>query len=522
MKQQDRKWLWRKVLLIVLTIVLIGMWAVRKEGLWLDEVYSYGLANSSFKPFVTDLHDDWETMTVFTRGELKNYVSVAENERFQYEAVYYNQTHDVHPPFFYFLLHTVCSLFPGSFTKWTGLCLNFVIFTATMTATYLLGMELTGDKGKSLFACALLAFSKLALSHVLMVRMYALLTLFTVLLALLVIKVLHKPTIWNYVGIGLVICLGMLTQYFYVIYAFLLCAGVDLYLLYHRHWKKLVRFSISALAGVGAMMLIYPCWYLQITTTQPAVSLDVTASNALNLLNYPIRIGRMLAWTAIDFWTSALILLLMAAAMIAGKLLPQNKEAGIHFTAEVKLIALPAFVAFLVIAIIAPYEAMRYICHLQPVAAVFLSCGFFEATKILKPVNKKRLTVLVLAAAFAAAAYMGPEYMCFGEREQDLILEKYAQDPVVLVSQRHATALTSLIPKLLYFEDVCVVDELSHEGLENYLKEKSDTDAMVLAVATYPAEKADADDVQEWAQARGYHIAQRIPQDFSIIYLLNR
>ena len=58
MKQQDRKWLWRKVLLIVLTIVLIGMWAVRKEGLWLDEVYSYGLANSSFKPFVTDLHDD--------------------------------------------------------------------------------------------------------------------------------------------------------------------------------------------------------------------------------------------------------------------------------------------------------------------------------------------------------------------------------------------------------------------------------------------------------------------------------
>lgn len=58
MKQQERKWLWRKVLLIVLTVGLLGMWAVRKEGLWLDEVYSYGLANSSFKPFVTYLHDD--------------------------------------------------------------------------------------------------------------------------------------------------------------------------------------------------------------------------------------------------------------------------------------------------------------------------------------------------------------------------------------------------------------------------------------------------------------------------------
>lgn len=522
MKQQERKWLWRKVLLIVLTVGLLGMWAVRKEGLWLDEVYSYGLANSSFKPFVTYLHDDWETTTVFTQSELKDYVSVAQNERFNYAAVYYNQTNDVHPPLFYFLLHTVCSLFPGSFTKWTGLCLNFVIFTGTMVATYLLGMELTGDEGKSLFACALFAFSKEALSHVLMVRMYELLTLLTVLLALLVVKMLHKPTVWKYIGIGVVICLGMLTQYFYVIYAFLLCAGIDFYLLFQRQWKKIVCFSISALAGVGAMMLIYPCWYMQITTTQPSVSLVVTTSNALNFLNWPGKIGRMLVWNSIDFWTSALIVFLMAAVMIAGKILPQKAANKICFTTEVKLVAIPAFIAFLVISIIAPYEVVRYYCHLQPVAAVFLSCGFFEAMKVFTPLWRKRLTVLVLMAAFIAAACMGPEYMCFGERKQDSIVRNYAQNPFVLVSKKSAATLTSLIPKLLYFEDVCVVDELSNEGLENYLAEKQDTGAMVLAVNTYPTAAVEMDEVQEWAQANGYHITQTFSQDFSRIYLLDK
>lgn len=38
------------------------------------------------------------------------------------------QTYDVHPPFYYLLLHTVCSLFPGRFSKWSGIGLNIVLF----------------------------------------------------------------------------------------------------------------------------------------------------------------------------------------------------------------------------------------------------------------------------------------------------------------------------------------------------------------------------------------------------------
>ena len=124
-------------LFVIVLICLCGWWAVRKEGL-LDEIYSYGLANSSYAPFLSWLHGGEQVANgklpeaVFTQSEFLNYVAPQGSTRFDYASVYYNQTQDVHPPLFYFLLHTVCSLFPGSFTKWTGLGMNFVLLGGTL------------------------------------------------------------------------------------------------------------------------------------------------------------------------------------------------------------------------------------------------------------------------------------------------------------------------------------------------------------------------------------------------------
>ena len=65
----------------------------------------------------------------------------------------------------------------------------------------------------------------------------------------------------------------MMTQYFFVVYAFLLCAAYDLYLMFRREWKNAAAFSLPALAGVGGMLLTFPCWYAQLHS-QDTVSLD--------------------------------------------------------------------------------------------------------------------------------------------------------------------------------------------------------------------------------------------------------
>lgn len=143
-------------LFVIVLICLCGWWAVRKEGFFLDEIYSYGLSNSSYVPFLSWLHGGEQVANgklpeaVFTQSEFLNYVAPQGSTRFDYASVYYNQTQDVHPPLFYFLLHTVCSLFPGSFTKWTGLGMNFVLLGGTLAALYALGMELFADWKKSI------------------------------------------------------------------------------------------------------------------------------------------------------------------------------------------------------------------------------------------------------------------------------------------------------------------------------------------------------------------------------------
>lgn len=65
----------------------------------------------------------WELSEVY-----KDYITVGADERFDYASVYYNQTMDVHPPLYYFILNTVSSFFAGSFSKWYGIGINLAIF----------------------------------------------------------------------------------------------------------------------------------------------------------------------------------------------------------------------------------------------------------------------------------------------------------------------------------------------------------------------------------------------------------
>ena len=124
--EQRMKTQWILVFLAML-VCFCGWWAVRKEGFFADELYSYGLSNSDYAPFLSWYYNGERAYSgtsaehIYSREDFMSYVAVQEGQRFDYASVYYNQTQDVHPPVFYFLLHTVCSLFPGSFTKWTGL-----------------------------------------------------------------------------------------------------------------------------------------------------------------------------------------------------------------------------------------------------------------------------------------------------------------------------------------------------------------------------------------------------------------
>ncbi|MDO4742669.1 MAG: hypothetical protein Q4B04_01365, partial [bacterium] len=98
------------VVLVIQTTALVHM-GFEKRGLHIDEVYSYILSNSHDSAKIIYENQVW---TKWLSGDdFKKFVTVEKGEQFSYGKVYYNNTLDAHPPLFYFLLHTVCSLFPG-------------------------------------------------------------------------------------------------------------------------------------------------------------------------------------------------------------------------------------------------------------------------------------------------------------------------------------------------------------------------------------------------------------------------
>ena len=535
---RDGKTKKRTILLFAIVLIcLCSWWAVRKEGFFLDEIYSYGLANSSYVPFLSWLHGGEQVANgqlpeaVFTRSDFLNYVAPQGSARFDYASVYYNQTQDVHPPLFYFLLHTVCSLFPGSFTKWTGLGMNFVLLGGTLAALYALGMELFADWKKALFVCALYAFSQEAMSNAMMIRMYMLLTFLTVLLALLVAKAFRKPGVPLYLLIGLVIFLGMLTQYFYVVYAFALCAVYDLYLMHRREWKNAAAFSIPALAGVGGMVLCFPCWYAQLHS-QNTVSLETTTQNLFDLAQYPKGPLELTGWSIIGFAVGAGIMAVLILVKLGRRWLPGKLRGVTLIPGDVKLITVPALAAFLTIAVIAPYKSLRYVYHLQPLEALFCGSGLFSALDALSTKTKKRILQGVCAVMLVLAFVIEPERMYRGNRKVDEELDRYSQAACVDITG-DLGSFTSGVQELLKFQKVCVVPDDSSELLAQYNAGENDTLVLFIGgrglwqfVTAEQVEQITAQNTETaWNVARqgGYaSVSLLATQEFEQIFVLKK
>ena len=112
MEHPMKNWL-KKYTALILALVLVCavgfMFAARKSGMFIDEIYTYGLANSYYAPYVTDIKGGDLIDKVMTREELTDYLTVGADDRFAAGSVYYNQTRDVHPPLYYWLFNFVSS-----------------------------------------------------------------------------------------------------------------------------------------------------------------------------------------------------------------------------------------------------------------------------------------------------------------------------------------------------------------------------------------------------------------------------
>lgn len=248
---------------LCLQLAVLFYYGNRKAGFHEDELYTYYSTNKTAGLFVNDRQ--W-----MERDELRNDFVVLPGEQFRYHIVKQMQSWDVHPPMYYYIFHTVCSLFPGVFDKWLGIGVNMAAYVLCYALlAYGVYTASSGQKDAqkrkgrflALLTCLFWGLSGAVISGVMFIRMYQWLTLFVLLCMDLHLRALKKKdfgVVHFLLPVGITVFLGFLTQYYYIIFHFFLGAGFCLYLLKNKKIKEMFSYGVACGLGLLGAILYYP------------------------------------------------------------------------------------------------------------------------------------------------------------------------------------------------------------------------------------------------------------------------
>ena len=468
----------RKYQALVLVFIIVSsvcfLFSTRKEGMFIDEIYTYGLSNNVGGPFLRDMKGGNIVDTVFSRDELIDYVAVTGDEGFDFASVYYNQVNDVHPPLYYWLFNIASSLNHGTFSKWTGLALDYVIYMLSLIVLYNLVRRLRGSRENAAAAAVLYGLSLMGLSTMLMIRMYVLLALLTLCLAYLIACMMEDFKPLHAVLAGCCLFAGMMTQYYFVFYAFFLCGCYVFYCLFKRDWRALKWFVPCAIIGTLSLMVFFPA-ALDHLFSGKLVSGDSALENLKNFAQYPVRLKTFVFGTHHGMKGPIYVGVAAALAVLA---LCAKKRVSFRDGQLIKwlVIIVPAFVTFVLVAIISPVDELRYIYNIAPIFVLAVSFLLYIAEKSLDEKHLsyiKKNAVLALIALFALwqARCAPPEYLYPEYAEYNAALSEYADAPCVYLSENHFEPITQDLLQLLTFDEFYVTEDNSLDKALDYIGE---------------------------------------------------
>lgn len=475
----------RHFLLLAALLLVLGVslhFCLWKSGMFIDEIYTYGLANSHDMPFIGHGEDDRLAEQLLTREDFFDYLAVTDAEpRFDAVSVYENQVRDVHPPLYYWLINFSSSLAEGSFSKWIGLVPNLVVYLGMLLLLYLLVFELFGSPAIAALTVMLYGLSHAGLSTLLMIRMYVLMSFWTVLLALLVTKELRAPCLKLECAIGLTVFAGLMTQYYFVFYAFFLCLVVGICLLTRREIRAALRFALCAFAGVGAMLLCFPAALGHLTTGGNDV---VSGSHALSqFLQFGEWFGRLRYYFGqirvglpVAVAVSVLALLFCIVSRFASRHTGASSPSAVHPKGGTSagivtlLLLLPVIPTVFVAAILSPVVEGRYIYNVMPICTLFPAFCLY-LLRLTKNALRAAVPLVTLLALFVSLNTV-PDYIYSEHRSFNQLADQHSTDPCVYLTGYYAGVTQDML-QLMRYDDVYVTEDPGSPGLLDYL-ERSD------------------------------------------------
>ena len=472
---------WAPALALAMICAVCLLFSARKQGMFIDEIYTYGLSNSSYRPFLcgTDKYGRIEH-SVVTREELLDYVSITGDEGFDFGSVYFNQVHDVHPPLYYWLFNAASTLARGSFSKWTGLALDGALYLLAAGLLYVLVRKLGGGRYNAAAAAALYGLSVIGLSTMVMIRMYVLMTLLTVVLMVFIAELMRQFRPRTCVFVGLTLLAGLLTQYYFVFFAFFLCAAYVLRALLKKQYRALAWFIPCALLGALSLLLVFPA-ALDHLFSGELVSGESAAENLRNFAQYPVRLRTFTGFALHGLKAAIYTGLAALAAFCFGFKRLRGRDVSLDWLVFI----VPAFLSFVLVAVISPVDEARYIYNLIPAFVLAVSFLLYLLEKAFDGAKRPRFSAAVFLAIAALAVWEArcapPDYLYPEHAAYNAALEERSGDPCVFFAEPEwaFVPMTEDLIQLLHFPEVYVTDQASLAPMLDYV---GDADEVVVYI----------------------------------------
>ena len=401
---------------IVLAVIIAASLALSfyfmqvKQGYHEDELLTYNLANSS-KELGVDA--EWNTP-----GDFNEYLAAGAH-RFDYINVYDNQIIDAsHPPLYYAAVHTVCSFFPDTFSRWLAFGINVAMMAGALVLLYRVGRRVSGSNFYALIGVAGYAFSIACITTTIYLRMYASLTFWVLAFLAVTLRIYDRGRavrLTDFLLMLVTVALGILTQYY-----FILCAGlIGLVFLVlsvrEHHVKSLLFYILTAVVGAGIALAVYPCIVTNVLGGNRgfgSLKLDIDTITIVTYLGYKLLCyAEILAKDMFlgNVWVLAGCAVCLLLAYILPRVIKKKK-----LPRKAWFIIVPAVVYFIGIALVSPFNSDRYVMACLPLLSLLFTFAFIRLITMIHFRAGVAVPVCLLAASALAFTVVKPYYI-YGE-----------------------------------------------------------------------------------------------------------
>lgn len=406
-------------IVIVAAMAVAFFFCVKKQGFHYDEYYSYYSTNVTCGLHAADR--EWLD-SEYIRDEFM----ALKGEPLNLGVVKLNQSFDVHPPMYYYVLRVVCCLSKGVFSKWQGLAVNLVFYFACLLLLWKIADIFGGgNRYITLFTLVMFGLSPGYLSTVTFIRMYVMLTAECFGMLLLHMLALRDGG-WNirrvYLPVAALTFIGFLTHYYFMIFMFFLAAFTCIKLVIRKETRKSAfAYGFSVCLAMGLAVLYYPSClshmfsgYRGVEATQAFADMSNTAGR----INFFVQLLNDYTFSGL-FYILALVIILLYVfcsykkkVTLASKLAGEQQKGDTQPTAEKKdgkgITAMVIFVTLCYFLVVCktgmmpsnPPEALRYECPVYGLIILIVVWGIFE---VFAKVTSKQIVataVLLIAVGF--------------------------------------------------------------------------------------------------------------------------